>query len=242
MAVIIGAGGHRRAAPRFARQRSLQIALGFIWLADGALQCQPFMFSRSFLRQIIVPNEIAQPGFVADPIKLFAHLVEPRVALFNVLAATIQLLIGLGLIYRPTVKAALLTSFGWALGVWWVGEGLGGLFTGTALPLTGAPGPALLYVLAGLVAWPHTGTRPGGNASGGCWVSREHAGPRQRFGSAAVRCACCPPTAQPTRSTIRSPTRHRAPIGFQASSQASPRLSQRPSGSPCCSIARRGQR
>jgi hypothetical protein len=53
-------------------------------------------------------------------------------------------LIGPGLIYRPTVKVALLASFGWSLGVWWIGEGLGGLSTGTASPLTGAPGAALL--------------------------------------------------------------------------------------------------
>ena len=33
-------------------------------------------------------------------------------------------------------------------------EALGGLLIGTASPLTGAPGAALLYVLAGLIAWP----------------------------------------------------------------------------------------
>ena len=118
-------------------QRKLQIALGLIWLIDGALQLQPFMFRRAFVTQIIAPNETGQPGLVAAPIKLAAHLIEPRIALFNLFAVTIQVLIGIGLIYRPTVKAALLTSFGWALGVWWIGEGLGGLFTGTASPLTG---------------------------------------------------------------------------------------------------------
>jgi hypothetical protein len=82
--------------------------------------------------------------------------MQPRVVLFNLFAATIQALIGLGLLYRPTVKAALLISFGWAPGVWWIGEGLGGLFTGTASPLTGAPGPALLYVLAGVILWPRS--------------------------------------------------------------------------------------
>jgi hypothetical protein len=71
-------------------------------------------------------------------------------------------LIGLGLLYRPTVKIALLVSFGWALGIWWIGEGLGGLLTVTASPLTGAPGAALLYVLAGLLLWP--GARPGAGA------------------------------------------------------------------------------
>jgi hypothetical protein len=148
-------------------ERKLQIALGLIWLLDGALQLQPFMFGRAFVTQIIAPNEIGQPGFVATPIELMAHLIEPRIVLFNLSAVTIQMLIGIGLIYRPTVKPALLASFGWALGVWWFGEGLGGLFTGTSSPLTGAPGAALLYVLAGLIAWPQTRPQTGTSRAGG---------------------------------------------------------------------------
>jgi len=158
-----------QARPRLtlAAERKLQVALGLIWLMDGALQLQPFMFRRAFVTQIIAPNEIDQPGFVAGPIKLAAHLIEPRIVLFNLFAVTIQVLIGIGLIYRPTVKAALVTSFGWALGVWWMGEGMGGLLTGTASPLTGAPGAALLYVLAGLIAWPQGRWRTEGTAAGG---------------------------------------------------------------------------
>jgi hypothetical protein len=135
-------------------QRRLQIALGSIWLLDGILQFQPSMFTRSFLTEIIAPNATGQPAVVAWPITLAERLIEPRLAIFNSFAATIQILIGLGLLYRPTVRIALLTSFTWAFGIWWVGEGLGGLFTGAASPLTGAPGAALLYVFAGLVAWP----------------------------------------------------------------------------------------
>jgi hypothetical protein len=147
------------APPTLGAQRKLQIALGVVWLLDGGLQLQPFMFT-----QIIAPNAIGQPPLVGAPITFMAHLIEPRVAAFNVLAVTIQFSIGAGLIYRPTVKAALSTSFAWALSVWWIGEGLGGLFTGSASPLTGAPGAALLYVLAGLIAWPRDRrqTRPTG--------------------------------------------------------------------------------
>jgi hypothetical protein len=154
-------GGRRSRAAHLAAQRRLQIALGVIWLADGALQLQPFMFGRGFVTHVIAPNAVGQPGFVAGPVRFAAHLIEPRVALFNAFAAMIQLLIGLGLIYRRTVKVALLTSFAWALGVWWIGEGLGGLFTGEASPLTGAPGPALLYVLIGLVVWPQADPKTG---------------------------------------------------------------------------------
>ena len=160
--VTVGARWRRRAAAVGA-QRRFQVALGLIWLVDGALQLQPFMFSRSFVTQIIAPNAIGQQGFVAAPVTFMAHLIEPRVALFNLFAAAIQLLIGLGLIYRPTVKVALLASFWWALGVWWIG----GLLTGTASPLTGAPGAALLYVLVGLIAWPRAGRQTGSAAARG---------------------------------------------------------------------------
>jgi hypothetical protein len=136
--------------------------LGVIWLIDGALQFQPYMFRRSFVTQIVAPNAIGQPGIIAGPVTFMVHLIEPRVVLFNAFAATLQVLIGLGLLYRPTVKIALLASFGWALSIWWIGEGLGGLLNGTASPLTGAPGAALLYVLAGLLLWP--GARQGAGA------------------------------------------------------------------------------
>jgi hypothetical protein len=147
-----------RARSRRARgaERPRPVARGLIWLADGVLQLQPFMFTRSFVTQIIAPNTVGQPGFVAWPVKLAENLIEPRVALFNVFAATLQVLIGLGLIFRPTVRIAMLASLAWALGVWWIGEGLGGLFTGSASPLTGAPGAALLYVAASLILWPRS--------------------------------------------------------------------------------------
>jgi hypothetical protein len=43
--------------------------------------------------------------------------------------------------------------------VWTLGEGLGGLLTGTASPVTGAPGAALLYVVIAVLAWPRRADR-----------------------------------------------------------------------------------
>lgn len=131
-----------------------QIALGLLWLIDGALQFQPSMFGKSFVTGVLLPSAAGQPSFIGAPIAWVAHLVEPHVAAFNGFAATLQALIGLGLLYRPTVRAALALSLIWAAGIWSVGEGLGMLFTGTASPLTGAPGAALLYVVAALMCWP----------------------------------------------------------------------------------------
>jgi hypothetical protein len=146
------------------------------------------MFSRAFLTDVIAPNAVGEPGIVAQPVTFATHLIEPRLVLFNALAATIQLLIGLGLVYRRSVRTALLISFGWAAGVWWIGEGLGGLLTGGASPLTGAPGPALLYVLAGLIVWPYAKPDSGSAAAAGLLGER---GARAAwailwFGSAAL--------------------------------------------------------
>jgi len=52
------------------------------------------------------------------------------------------------------VRPALVLSFFWAFGVWFFGEGLGLIFTGSASALTGAPGSVFLYGLIGLMAWP----------------------------------------------------------------------------------------
>jgi len=80
--------------------------------------------------------------------------------------AGVQILIGVGLLVRQTVKPALVLSFAWALGVWGLGEGFGMLFTGMASPLTGAPGAALLYLAIGVLVWPRTAAPvPSGSAA-----------------------------------------------------------------------------
>jgi hypothetical protein len=48
----------------------------------------------------------------------------------------------------------LAASVVWSLGVWWFGEGLGGVLTGSGDPLTGAPGAVLLYALIAILVWP----------------------------------------------------------------------------------------
>lgn len=76
--------------------------------------------------------------------------------LWNTLAAEIQCAIGLGLILsKKTVGPALIVSFGWALTVWWFGEGFGGLTSNTLpSPLMGAPGGVILYAIIGLLVYP----------------------------------------------------------------------------------------
>jgi hypothetical protein len=134
-------------------RRTVQLGLAALWLLDGALQCQRFMFTRAFARSTLAAAGAGQPAFVAGPVHWASTIVLAHPVLTNSGFAAIQLGIGLGLCIRRTVRLALAVSVIWALGVWWLGEGVGGLTTGETL-LTGAPGAALLYAVIALLAWP----------------------------------------------------------------------------------------
>jgi hypothetical protein len=134
--------------------RQLQIALGLLWLLDGALQLQPFMLGTGFARQVVAPTAAGQPHVVAVAIRWSADVMAAHPVAWDVPFAIVQLLIGLGLLVPRTVRLALAASIPWSLGVWFFGEGLSGLAGGHASLLTGAPGSALLYGVLALAAWP----------------------------------------------------------------------------------------
>ena len=147
----------RRRDFRFVRtQRTLQIILGLFWLLDAGLQFQPYMFGSGFTTTYLLNNAHNQPDMVRWIITNVGNFVGPHVAVWNTFFALIQVAIGLGLLFRRTVRPALAVSFFWVLGVWFFGEGLGQLLTGSASTLTGAPGSVLLYGLIGLMAWPRS--------------------------------------------------------------------------------------
>lgn len=135
-------------------RRTLQVALGLVWLLDAALQFQPFMFGRGFATQVIAPTAQGNPAVIANPIVWSAHVVLAHPVLWNALFATAQLLLALGLFWRPTVKLALASSMVWSLLLWWLAEGFGGLFAGTPSPLDGAPGAVILYGFLAILLWP----------------------------------------------------------------------------------------
>jgi hypothetical protein len=143
-------------------RRGLQIGLGAAWLADGALQLQPVMFTRGFVTQILMPATMGSPAGVTGPALAFSRLVLHDPAGWNAAFAVTQLLLGAGLLWRRSVRAALAASIGWALAVWWFGESLGGVLSGTASPLTGAPGAVILYALLAVLAWPRRSTADAG--------------------------------------------------------------------------------
>ena len=141
------------ARPSLDVRRSLQLVLAAIWLIDGLLQYQGFMFTSGF-NQMLAGTADGNPAVIAKPITWDATLIDHHLVLFNAIFATIQLLLGLGIAFRPTVRVALAASVLWSLGVWWFGEGLGGVLSGGASPLNGAPGAVMLYALLGVLLWP----------------------------------------------------------------------------------------
>jgi hypothetical protein len=139
-------------------RRVLQLILAATWLLDGMLQYQSFMYTEAF-GQMIGGTAAGNPGVIARPISWNAALVEHHLVLLNTVFATIQLLLGLGIAYRPTVRVALAASIAWSLAVWWFGEGLGGVLSGGASPVSGGPGAVILYALLAVLLWP--ADRPG---------------------------------------------------------------------------------
>lgn len=160
-----------------ARRRALRVALAVVWLLDAALQFQPHMFSSSFVTTALEPAASGNPGLVARPMLWADHLMTHDIAWYNTLFAIIQLLIGVGLLWRPTVRLALGSSIVWGVAVWWFAEGFGGVLSG-ASPLSGEPGAVVLYVLVALLIWPTdrrdgpsvVAASPGGRAAAALWV------------------------------------------------------------------------
>lgn len=145
-----------RGRPLVTRRR-LQVALGLLWLLDGVLQLQPFMFTRGFADRVIAPSASGQPELVAAAVRWSASLVAGHPVVSDLSFAGVQLAIGLALLSRRAARLAIMASIAWSLGVWILGEGAGGLAGGTATFLNGAPGAVLLYALIGLAAWPRLG-------------------------------------------------------------------------------------
>jgi hypothetical protein len=147
-------------------RRGLQIALGVVWLLDAALQFQPYMFGRAFVSQVLEPTATGNPAVFASPALWADRLITHGLPAWNAVFALAQLAVAVGLLWRPAVKAALAASIVWSLGVWWVAEGLGGVLTGTASPITGAPGAVVLYALLAVLLWPRHSGPPGDSGAG----------------------------------------------------------------------------
>lgn len=135
-------------------RRTLQLVLATIWLIDGILQLQSFFFTRSFGLEMISGMSQGNPSIIAGPISWSGSTIGHHAVLTDALFAVVQTAIAVAIVWRPTVKIGLAVSIAWAVGVWWVGEGLGGVLNGTANPVNGAPGAVLIYALLAVLLWP----------------------------------------------------------------------------------------
>ena len=68
----------------------------------------------------------------AGPAGWATGLIGQHPGAANALIATGQLLLAPGIAWRPAVRVALAASVAWALGGWWLGEGLGGVLSRAA--------------------------------------------------------------------------------------------------------------
>jgi len=138
-------------------RRYMALGLGALWLADGALQLQPAMFTQSFAVNVIGPAIQGLPNpLYAYALTLLEKYVMPHIALWNVFFAALQLAIGALILVGGGLKLriGLYLSLAWSVVLWVFGEGLGGIYTatmgggifpGTPSLISGFPGAALLY-------------------------------------------------------------------------------------------------
>ena len=130
--------------------RVISVILGALWFLDGILQFQPAMFTSTFVNTVLAPNMQNQPYIISAIVALGIRVFSSNIVWANLIAALIQLFIGVLLIipFQKKIRnVGLWLSIAWALIVWIFGEGLGNLFTGSATLYTGAPGAALLYLI-----------------------------------------------------------------------------------------------
>jgi cytochrome oxidase Cu insertion factor (SCO1/SenC/PrrC family) len=135
----------------------LVIGFGNLWLLDGILQAQPRM-ALGLPSQIIEPTAASSPAWVQHLVNWAGtswsyHPMQAAAA-----AVWIQVGLGIWILAAPrgvASRLAGLASVGWGLVVWVFGEAFGGLLAPGLSWLTGAPGAAALYVVAGgLLALP----------------------------------------------------------------------------------------
>jgi cytochrome oxidase Cu insertion factor (SCO1/SenC/PrrC family) len=143
--------------PEAPARRLLRIGFGVLWILDGVLQAQPGM-AAGLPSQVIKPAAESSPAWVQHLVNWAGtswsyHPIQAAAA-----AVWIQLGIGLWLVLArrgPLSRLAGLASLGWGLVVWVFGEAFGGIFAPGLSWLTGAPGAAACYAVAGvLIALP----------------------------------------------------------------------------------------
>ncbi|MBO0830423.1 MAG: hypothetical protein J2P29_00490 [Actinobacteria bacterium] len=132
-------------------RRAVRIGFGVLWIVDGLLQSQPGM-PAGLPSMVIAPAANGSPGWVVHIVTWGAQAWtgEPVAAAAG--AVWIQLGIGIWLVSVSSPRwsrLAGLASAGWGLVIWVFAEAFGGILGPHQSWLTGAPGAALFYCVAG---------------------------------------------------------------------------------------------
>ncbi|WDL99116.1 hypothetical protein [Alicyclobacillus sp. ALC3] len=159
VAASTGSAMNRRDTPfsLTVSRRTMQSALGVMWLLDGIFQLKPQMFSQAFIQQVILPTSDGQPVWISTMIHWGAHVVAGNLVVWNSLFALVQLALGVALMFNVKVRQTIVASLIWSGIVWIFGEGTGQLLTGQTLLLNGAPGAVVIYALVGIAVFPKKG-------------------------------------------------------------------------------------
>jgi cytochrome oxidase Cu insertion factor (SCO1/SenC/PrrC family) len=156
-AAVPGRAGPEPAGPEPAGRLLLVVGFGNLWLFDGILQAQPKM-------ALGLPSQVIEPTAASSPLWV-QHVVNWAGTTWSyhpmeAAAAAVWIQVGLGIWMLAAPRGALsrlggLAGVGWGLVVWVFGESFGGIFAPGLSWLTGAPGAAAVYVVAGvLIALP----------------------------------------------------------------------------------------
>lgn len=103
------------------------------------------------------------PDWVAQTITWNGSIVYHQPIATNTAFALVQFRIAFCMVSKRTCKPALVLSMVWSVGVWWFGEGSGGILSGAATPLGGDRGafsstpPWPCSSLLAVLLWPRGG-------------------------------------------------------------------------------------
>ena len=153
-----------------ATRRRLTQVLGLLWVLDGLLQLQPYMWGPGFFADLIGMANMGLPHPLEVVDLHLTDLLAAHPLPWDLLFAGIQVALGLGLLTDGFRKPAIVASSAWGLGVWVVGEGVGALLMPGTSALNGAPGPVLLYVLTGALLWPGLRSEARSRLALSCWT------------------------------------------------------------------------
>ncbi len=129
------------------------IGFGNLWLFDAFLQAQPKM-AVGLPSLVIEPSAASSPAWVQHLVNWAGTTWSYHPVQAGAAAVWIQAGLGIWMVAAPRgamSRLAGLAGAGWALVVWIFGESLGGIFAPGLTWLTGAPGAAAVYVVAGLL-------------------------------------------------------------------------------------------